>query len=444
MTAVATVAGVPVPEVPAIDLFDARSAPLNFLTRVAPRYGDVFQYQLHGWKAVVVNDPVLARRVLQCDGAELTKEGTPDLMMLRPMLGNALMTSEGEAWRRSRETAQPWFHARPVDGYVAGMAGITEAMLDTWGEAADTGRPLDVELELSRLTLQVVGTCQFNVDFDRANANLGTAVQVMNHCVARYDPTDRAQFARFRAAHAELDAIMRRIVDERRSVTGTDDLMDALMRRCPADDPAGAQALRDEVFTFVMAGHETTAKALTWALYLLDRHPEVEAAVRAEAQACLDGGVPTAAAVRGLTLTWQVIQEAMRLYPPVWLVSRIARRPLALDGLTVPEGTMVIVSPYLLHRHPAHWNAPETFDPQRFDPAASLRDSSAYMPFGAGPRVCAGRLFATGETTLVLAMILQRFSLRRADEGPFEPEALVTLRPLNVMPMTVYSAGLLR
>jgi cytochrome P450 len=234
---------------------------------------------------------------------------------------------------------------------------------------------------------------------------------------------------------------MQSIVDAPRTERGGD-LLAALEVRCAGEPLDPQRVLRDEIVTFLMAGHETTAKALTWSTHLLAQHPEVEARVRAEAVAAFDGGEPfTARTLDALGYTWQVIQEVMRLYPPVWLMSRRTSRPLEIGGAVIPAGVLVVVSPYLLHRHPDHWTNPLTFDPDRFAPSihgdGRAREAGAYMPFGAGARVCIGRLFAEAETTLALARIVSRFSARHAGSPAVEPEALVTLRPKGGMPMTL-------
>lgn len=421
------------PEVAAEDLFDARRAPLAFLGRTSARYGDLYRYTLEGWPAVVINDPALARKALQADGETLGKEGTPDLMMLRPMLGRGLMTNEGEAWRLSRAAAQPAFAADAVKGYVPQMLAQIEAMLERWRAAAEP--TLDLEQEFNRLTLEVVGASLFSTGLARTHADLGGAVEVMNRCVAHFDPADRLQPLLFAQAHQRLHALMQAIVEAPRH--GGDDLLAALETRCLAHASDPARALRDEIFTFVMAGHETTAKALTWSMHLLARHPDIEARVRAEARTAFAAGSASAA---DLPYTWQVIQEAMRLYPPVWLMSRRTTHPTPIGEAIIPPGVLVIVSPYLLHRHPDHWSDPETFDPDRFAPGRAPREAGAYMPFGAGRRVCIGRLFAAAETTLALAKVVAAFTCRPVGDAPVEPEALVTLRPSGGLPMTVSPA----
>lgn len=421
-------------ELPFVETFDARSDPLAFLERTSHRYGDVFSYRLEGWTAVVVNDPALAREALQADGEALTKEGTPDLMMLRPMLGQGLMTNEGRAWSLSRNASQPSFAADKVQGYHPRMLALVDTMLDDWANRASS--TLDLEREFNRLTLRVVGDCLFSTDLGLEMSDLGRSVETMNRCVAHFNPADHAMHRRFAQAHADMHALIQSIVD---TGGGTDDLLTALRRRCAADltgDPA--HMLRDEIITFLMAGHETTAKALSWAMHLLAQHPDVEAAVRTEARKAFAAGADTACGtLESLAYTWQVVQEAMRLYPPVWLMSRRTRRDMVLGDFTLPEGVLLLVSPYLLHRHPEHWEAPLAFNPARFSPTAAARSAGAYMPFGAGHRVCIGRLFAAAETTLALARVVERFECRHSGSAAVEAEALVTLRPRGGLPMHV-------
>lgn len=424
MSALPASAGNAAPELPAHELGDARSDPLSFLERNCQRYGDVFRYVLEGWPVMLVNDPALARQALQFDGELLTKEGTPDLMMLRPMLGQGLMTSEGAAWQASRTASQPSFGAPSVAGYVPRMWECVEDMLASWESGDSPVR--DVEREFSQLTMRVVGSCLFHTDLDGQQADLGQAVETMNRCVAHFDPTDPAMPQRFAAAHAQLHLLLQPIAQ---ATAPRDSLLGALRERCARHGEHSARMLREEIVTFLMAGHETTAKALTWALHLLAADPAVRERVRMEACGSLD--MPPAAdrTLASLAYTWQVLQEVMRLYPPVWMMSRRTVATFELGQYTVPQGTLLIVSPYFLHRHPAHWPDPLRFDPERFARSHVERTAGAYMPFGAGSRVCIGRLFAAAEATLALARVVQRYEFAHAEDEPVVPEALVTLRP---------------
>lgn len=420
------------------DLGALRAQPLRFLLDSASRYGSLFRYMAGGTSTVVVNHPHHAQHVLQGHARNYVKQGTPDLMMLLPMLGQGLMTTEGEAWAEQRRVARPAFEHSRIEPWVQVMAECTEDMLRRWEDPARTGVPFDVERELGHLTLRIITRCLFGCDWEDATTDFAGAVQRLNSFMSRYDPGDAVGLRQFREASQLIDTLVQRILSLRRATGGGSDLLALLLDPHPRQlqGPAGERVLREQIFTFLMAGHETTAKALTWSLHLLGLHPKVALRVHEEARALLGQGPVLAQRVRALEFSGQVLQEAMRLYPPVWLMSRVCREDDCVGGYHLPAGTLVIVSPYLLHRHPDYWSEPETFDPGRFrDHRASARHPYAYLPFSGGPRVCIGRNFAMMEARLVLAMVLQRFQLQHVEGHRVEPEALVTLRPSGGLPM---------
>jgi cytochrome P450 len=263
----------------------------------------------------------------------------------------------------------------------------------------------------------------------------------MNEFMANFDPRDLARLRQFNDAQTALDKVVLRIIGERRrSKEDAGDLLSMLMSAYDERTGEGMSdhQLRDQIFTLLMAGHETTAKALTWTLYLLDQNPGAAVRLRAELDATLGGRTPTYQDLSNLPYTWMVIQEAMRIYPPVWLVSRLCRADDVIGSYLIPSGTLVIVSPYTMHRHKDFWDEPEIFRPERFNSeACAARPPFAYLPFSGGPRQCVGRAFATVETQLVLASIVQRFTLSLVSDHGVEPEALVTLRPRHGLPMTI-------
>ncbi|MCW3042932.1 MAG: cytochrome, partial [Actinobacteria bacterium] len=283
-------------------------------------------------------------------------------------------------------------------------------------------------------------------------ADVGAAIACMNDYMAYYDSGDRVRRAGFEAASLTVERIVQRILLERRLLGGGNDLLARLLAAhawAAAGSPgwpggAGGRSgsppgIRDQIFTYLMAGHETTAKALTWTLYLLDRHPSVLARLRREVDRVVGEGPVTPACIEGLGYARMVLQESMRLFPPVWLMSRRCVRDEAVDGCRIPAGTLVIVSPYTLHRHAAYWPRPLLFDPDRFDPRRRDREPYTFFPFSGGPRSCIGRSFAMVETVVVLAAIVRRFDLRSRSGHSVRCEALVTLRPAGGMPMTVAS-----
>jgi cytochrome P450 len=419
-----------------VSLEQVRADPLAFLEQAAAG-GDTFRLEAEGRPTVVLNRPADVRLVLQAGPERFSKLGTPDLMMLQPMLGDGLMTSEGPLWEWQRQTAQPAFAHAEIVAFVGRMASAAEDLAARWAGVCDTGEVIDVERELNRLTIQVVAHCLFGIDLADDGADVGAAIGAMNDYMAHYDAGDRVRRGDFEAASAAVERIVQRILLERHVSGRRGDLLDRLLTASPPPDGLPAPSLRNQIFTYLMAGHETTAKALTWTLSLLDRHPDALARVRREVDRVVGDGPVTARCVEALGYTRMVLQESMRLYPPVWLMSRRCVEDAAIGGVRIPAGTLVVVSPYTLHRHPAHWPRPLAFEPDRFDPRRPQRGPFTYLPFSGGPRTCIGRSFAMVETVVVLAAIVRRFDLHRPPGRPVRPEALVTLRPAGGMPMTV-------
>jgi cytochrome P450 len=436
-----------------------RSAPLQFLTDITTTYGDAVGYESDEDTVLIVNRPGLARYVLKENGANYTKERTPDDLMLRPLLGNGLLTSDGEVWARQRRQCAPAFR----HGVVLGLdTVIVEAALDLtlrWRELAASGQPIRVDHDLTALTLGVVVRAILGVDLTGIGNGFGQAVDAVNRFIGHYSPGEDADPAdtatrrdAYLRAQAFLNTVVRTIVAARAATgpgaahppgtagPGRGDLLDTMLSAGHGPTGTGAVSateLREQVLTIVMAGHETTAKALTWTLYLLDRHPAVAAQLRAEVDRVVGDRPPTAADLPALEYCGWVIQEAMRLYPPVWLISRRASNADRVGGYDIPPGTLVCVSPYLLHRHPGYWDEPELFRPERFSPdQVAARPSHLYLPFGGGPRICIGQHFAMVEAVLVLATIMRSLRLTTVPGLVVEPEALVTLRPKNGMLMT--------
>jgi cytochrome P450 len=417
-----------------------RRDPLSFLTEMRTRYGDITSHTIDE-RVYLVNRPDLAHRVLAANRRNYTKAGTPDDLMLTPLLGQGLLTSEGEVWKRQRRVSQPAFTRERVQSFDELITSSTLELLDRWNTASQSGEPLRLDHQLSGLTLAIVARAIFGSDLTGINEYFGEAVDVLNRFMGHFDPLeDSAAGREARAAYAKavgfLNGLVRLLVQGRRleGTEGRDDLLSRLIEGLAKDSraatPEAERELRDQVVTMLMAGHETTAKALTWTSVLLHNHPAVAARLDAELDAVLDGRIPRAVDVPNLPFCQQVIQEALRLYPPVWLLSRRSVGDDQLGEFDVPAGTLVCVSPYVLHRDERFWVQPETFDPDRFSEHRSAgRPDYAYIPFSGGPRHCIGRHLAMLEAQLVLATIRQRVRLTLVDGHPIEPEALVTLRP---------------
>lgn len=415
-------------------LESVRNDPLAFMTAEIAITGDVFEYELGGYHAVFLGRPAHVKHVLQTNAQNYVKAGTPDLLMLAPMLGRGLMTSEGEAWSEQRRTVQPAFHRERIESLVTMIRCAAEEMCDGWTGA------IDVESEMSRLTLRIIARALFGYDLADASTDFAGAVAAMNEFMAHFDPADHTRMVAFRQAHATVGRMTQAILEQRRmSGESGDDMLSMLIDARRGDGAAFSDAeICDQIFTFLMAGHETTAKSLTWALYLVDQNPQFRAWLREEARGVLPTNVDKVVAVERLERTWMLMQEAMRLYPPAWLMSRIAAEDDVIDEYLIRQGKLVVVSPYIVHRDARYWEDPERFDPQRFAPGrAPLVTDYSYFPFGGGPRTCIGRRLAMVETVVVMAVIASRVDLHLAPGHRVVPEALVTLRPRHGMPMQV-------
>ncbi len=390
--------------------------------------------------AVLVFHPDGVQHVLQDNHANYTKQ-TRAFAGLKPLLGNGLLVSDGDFWLRQRRLMQPAFHRQQINTFAEMMIAETDAMLDRWARANQPGKPINVQHEMMRLTLAIVTQALFGSKVGDPDGTLGKNIGILlGDSTFRFDhpfypplwaPT--GQNRRFKKARAELDRVIYSLIASRRSAAAEQhDLLNLLMA---AQDPASGQGmsdtqLRDEVMTLFLAGHETTAVSLSWTLYLLSQHPQVEARLRDELDETLGGRPPTLGDLPALSYTRMVLDESMRLYPPAWITERKALADDEICGYSVPAGTTVVVSPFATHRHVHFWTDPEVFDPQRFSAERSAgRPRYAYFPFGGGPRQCIGNNFALIEAQLILALIVQRCRLEMAPGWKVEPEPLVTLRP---------------
>jgi cytochrome P450 len=425
------------------DVLEMRRDPLAYLALVAP-LGDVVRLRF-GRSVFLLNHPDHAQRVLHDNHANYRKSFF--YARMKPLVGEGLLTSEAGDWKRKRRLAQPAFHKERLAGFVAIMSHHTSAMLERWAPAAARGEPLDVAAELMKLTLTIVGHALFGQDMlgggDGTGRAVSTALRITNErffsvvYLPPWVPTPKN--LQFSAAMRVLDALVGEIIASRRSGPARDDLLGMLMEARDAEGGGGLTdaELRDEVMTMALAGHETTASALTWAFHLLAGAPEVDRALHEESTRVLEGRAPAVDDLPRLELASRVHQEAMRLFPPVWIFGREALGPDRFAPYSIPAGAAVSISPYLLHRDPRFWEAPERFDPDRFLPAeVARRHRYAYLPFAAGPRMCIGNAFAMMEMQIVLAGIAGRYRLEHVPERPVELEPSVTLRPRRGLWMT--------
>lgn len=416
-----------------------RRDPLGTTASVVRRYGDVICSRFGPWRFYTVFQPAHVQHVLHDHHDNYVKGAL--VARARILIGDGLVTSEGTLWRRQRRTIQPAFHRPSIVTLAPAITAGVETMLAGWNRRAADGAPLDLAAEMTRLTLDIAGMAFFGVELGDEARRVGDALRValayLNRRLTSLLPLPTAlplpQALRFRRARDTLDRLVADVIQRRRRAGAADRNMLSLL--LAARDPETGEAMsdrqvRDEVMTFVLAGHETTALTLTWALYLLARHPEIDTRVRAEIHAALGDRSPTPDDLPRLPYTRAVLDETLRLYPPLWA---FGREPIADDrigGYRIRAGSSVAVVPWITHRLPDVWPDPERFDPERFTGlGARARPRYAYLPFGGGPRQCIGSEFALMEAHLVLPAIVRAYRVELVDDRPVEPYPTVTLRP---------------
>ena len=409
---------------------------LGFYNRCAEEYGDVVRVYLAHVPVYLLAHPRDIETVLSTNAGNFTKSA--DYRALARVLGKGLLTSEGGFWKRQRSLIQPAFHRQNILAYAAIMTRAADRMLDSWQE----NRERNIHQDLMRVTLEIVAQCLFGAEVADAAERVGKAMEVVTErfitnaslaMLFRFDIPVRFARGEWRAIR-ELNEIIGGIIRERSSSDQPrEDLLDMLLRARDADgNPMSAGQVRDEAMTLFLAGHETTAIALSWACYLIAQNPHIEAKLTEELLAVLGSRVPTPEDLPRLRYTEMVLKEAMRLYPAVWGIGRRALQDCELGGYRVPAGSNIFILQWRTQRDPRFFPDPERFDPERWreDPVRSGKiPRFAYFPFGAGPRVCVGASFAMMEATLLLAMIQQRFHLEIVADHPIEIFASVTLRP---------------
>ncbi len=419
---------------PPRSLAEVRQDALRFVLENGRRYGDVFRYTLDGSVVTLLNHPQAIQHVLRDNHHIYQKKDSPDYLMHRHILGEGLLTSEGEEWLRLRRLMEPAFHRRVIAAAGEMMVQTTQRMLDEWEPLVGTGRTLDLAPALSQLALTIVTKALFDYDITAAADRFSTAVQTLNQALGQGGAGQAGAYHHMPAAIATIRDMVSQIVAYRRTRPAVaNDFLALLLASGELSD----RQVRDQIITLLLAGHETTAKAMSWTLYLLSQHPAVEERVCAEIATVLGGATPTVEGVEQLPYTWQVIQEALRLYPPVWILSRRATATDEVLGYEIPAGSTILVSPYAMHRHPQYWPEPERFEPERLQAARPVQPFT-YLPFGGGPRLCIGRNFATLEMKLVLVTILQRYRLRLRPGHPVVAEGLVSLNPRYGLPMILH------
>jgi len=424
-------------------LREFRKNPADYLLQVSRQFGDTSHFKLGLQSVYFVNRPELIDELLVSSPGAFRKSRM--LQRAKTLLGDGLLTSEGPYHVQQRKLIQPAFYRERLAGYAATMTQLAGRANTRWKD----GATVDMAEEMMRLTLAIVCQTLFSRDIEGDAAEIGQALtDVISTFEAQLLPFSEllrmlniGPMAKAAKAQAILDTKIYEIIRERRA-QGADngDLLSTLLALADNGEAGMTdKQVRDEALTLMLAGHETTATALTWTWYLLSQNPNAEHRMRDEWKQALNGRTPTFHDLPALEYTERVFAESMRLYPPAWAIGRQARREFRLLNFVIPKGGIALMSPYVMHRHKSFWPDPELFNPDRFTPEAkAARPKFAYFPFGGGPRVCIGERFAWMEGVLLLATIGQQWRFQLAPGHVVAIHPQITLRPRNGMKMTAH------
>ncbi len=428
--------------------FRLRQDPLGYMQGLTATYGDAVSVQLPQRRLYVFNHPDYIRDILVTKDRSFVKGRA--LQRLQPILGSGLLTSEGSVHLRQRRLIQPIFHRQRLVAYAGAM--VECATRTAGSQRWQDGALVDMHAEMMQLTLAVVGQTLFAKDIEGEAREIGNALNILTANFWRmtsplaniflHIPTRKNR--QLREAASTLDRLVYQMIEERRADGDRGDLLSLLL--AARDESSGEgmsnNHVRDETMTLLLAGHETTANALTWTWYLLAQHPEAEAALHAELDDVLGGHTPSLGDLDHLTYTRRVLSESMRLYPPAWTISRLASEDVQIGEFHVPKGTAILVSQWLMHHDARYYADPWRFDPQRWtSEQQAARPKFTYFPFSAGSRVCIGEHFAWMEATLLLATLAQRWQPRLAKDEPVLLRPSITLRPRAGLPMRLSRRG---
>ena len=394
----------------------------------------------------VVNHPDFIRTVLSRSHEHFSKR-IIDYRVMSGVMGDGLVTNDGPLWARQRKLMQPVFSHRNVAGFGETINGLTSSLMRRW-DMRIGGEIVWIDREMAELAFRIAGATLFGADIRRHAGEVAEIVEITNvrpqelrGLMTLFSWIPTPYNLKWKRALKRLDRIVHDMISARRRTgTGGGDILGRLLAARDEETGEGIddRQIRDEVVTLLMAGHDTSAHSLSWTLHLLATHPEMESRLAGHLAAQLNGAPATAADLPRLPYLKQVVQESMRLYPPVWALARRAEREMIFGDHLLPANAYVAVVAWALHRHPEFWPEPDRFDPDRFEPdRARARHSYCYLPFGAGPRTCIGAGMAMLEIQLVLAQILQRFKLQVVPDHPIETLAKVTLKPRYGMPATL-------
>jgi cytochrome P450 len=422
--------------------------PIKMIMDLQRDYGDVSRQRLGPYLMHVVTGPEAVRHVLQGNYKNYSRGKFYENFKL--FFGEGLLTTDGEYWLRHRRMAQPLFHRKVVDGCTGSATASIGAMLDRWDGRVETGEPVELVAEMMQVSLSILGRVVFNMDFSGYADVISPSVLVglktmmpqgnINDFIPRWAPTPYNR--RVSRAQRSLRDVMQKVIAEHE--VGGDGTIDLITLLQSAKDEETGQALtdeelHDEVMTIFMAGHETTGNGMAWTLYAVSEHPEVRERLEAEVDEVLDGRAPTLEDLAQLPYTKMVVEESLRVYPPIWGYTRDTVADDEIEGYSIPKGSTIFLAPYATHRHPSVWEDPETFDPERFAPGrADSYPPFSYFPFGAGSRKCIGFHLALLQMQLVTAMVSQRYRVEMVPGHPVEYGRMVALRPAHGIRVTLH------
>jgi len=410
--------------------------PLSYFTSITREYGDIVCYRPAPDPAYLLNHPDYVRQVL-VDNSRNYDKTTYSNQIFKRVVGDGLITAEGDAWRRQRRMMQPSFHHTRLQRLDQLIVQATQDMLEAWQGQYEQGQPVDIARAMATLTLTVTARALFGVNLgERVN----TVGEIVNRSALLFEKPNHPDLQQ---AALEFRAVVEEIIREKKhDFSDNGDLLSSLMLARDENDAPGMDdvQLRDQLCGLLLAGYETTANALTWTWYLLSQNPGALERLRNEVRLALDSRAPRYADLEGMPYLRQVLDESLRLYPPAWILGRRAIGADIIGGYDVTPGTVLAISIYTLHRHPAFWEDPETFDPGRFSPDRALRQYKfSYIPFGAGPRQCIGNNFGLLEASLIVACVCQRFELHLLPGIQVQPQAIFVLRPNRDLWMSVHA-----
>lgn len=430
------------------DTLELVKSPLAYVIKHQKKHGDIFEVDSIAQKVMFATHPEVAKHLLVENNKSYHKSF--DYQILKMVLGEGLLSSDGNFWLKQRRLAQPAFHKKRLDMMFETMLRETIELCSRLEEIKKTNKSFNLNTELTTVTINIVAKTLFGTQIDTSIELVGKHITHLNSYIVDkvnnpllpplWFPTRRNRA--FNKAMNDLNDIIYKIIaDRRKSPDEHDDLLSMLMNARDEETGEGMTdlQLRDEILTLFVAGHETSATSLSWIMILLSQNPNWMDQCKQEIAQVIGDRLPALEDMAKLPILKRVIDEALRMYPPAWIVGRKALADDEVLGYKIKKGYNVIISVYVIHRHPDFWENPDQFDPDRFLPERSAnRHKYAYFPFGGGPRMCIGNNFALMEMTLILAMILQRYTPKAGQEH-FDWESLVTLRPKGEVPFYIHN-----